>query len=90
MLPNSVQPVDYLILDLHCQLRSMCIQKSCGKLRELNIVGFVDELGSELLLPRDGCAHRDDQVRYWKDPIKLGKYINWKMQFTCNEYSTAE
>jgi hypothetical protein len=69
----------------------MCILKSCGKLGELNIVGFVDELGSELLLlPRDGCAHHDNQVRYWKVPIKLGKYINWKMQLTCNEYSTAE
>jgi hypothetical protein len=39
---------------------SMLIQKSCGKLHasELDIVGFLDELGSDLLvLPRDGCAH---------------------------------
>ncbi len=36
----------------------MRIQEPCGKLRELDIVGLVDELGSEnFLLPRDGCAH---------------------------------
>jgi hypothetical protein len=38
---------------------SMRIQKPCSKLRELDIVLLLDELGTELLfLPRDGCQQR--------------------------------
>ncbi len=33
----------------------MGIKKSCGELRELDIVAFVNELEKLLLLLRDGC-----------------------------------
>jgi hypothetical protein len=50
------QPADNLVLDCSSQLLSMRIWKPCRKLRELDIVLLLDELGSELLfLPRDGC-----------------------------------
>jgi hypothetical protein len=59
----------------------MSIQEPCGKLRELNIVGLVDELGYELfLLSRDSCAHV--QVRTQKH-LKI-----WKKQLT-SEMHTA-
>jgi hypothetical protein len=35
----------------------MHIKKSCGELRELDLVGFVNELGLNLLLlPCNGCG----------------------------------
>jgi hypothetical protein len=46
----------------------------------------VDELGSELhLLPRDDCAQSSQILERTK---KLEKYINLKMQSTC-EMNTA-
>jgi hypothetical protein len=62
----------------------------CGELREFNVVGFVDDLGSKLLLPpRDGCPH--EQIRYLDQQLEKSKKLetaNWKTQPTC-ETKTA-
>ncbi len=56
VLSNVAQQVGNLVLDHSSQLLSMRIEKPCLKLRELDIVLLLDELGTELLfLPRDGC-----------------------------------
>jgi hypothetical protein len=56
VLSNSAQLAGNLVLDRSSQLLSMRIEKPCCKLRELDIVLLLDELGTELLfLPRDGC-----------------------------------
>ncbi len=45
----------------------MGIKKSRGELRELDIVGFVHELGLKLLLlPCDGCAKSDQLDKFGK------------------------
>ncbi len=43
----------------------MRIEKSCGELRELDIVRFVNELGLKLLLlPCDGCAQSNQLDKF--------------------------